>query len=60
MIPLGILVTFLGLVISILSLAATSSVGGRLFLVLLGLAVSLSGIALLNRTYLKNALWKKG
>jgi len=44
MILVGILVTFLGFVISVLSLAATSSVGGRLVMVLAGLAVSLFGI----------------
>ena len=45
MILVGILLTFLGFIISVLSLAATSSVGGRLAMVLLGLAVSLFGIA---------------
>jgi hypothetical protein len=36
-------------------------VSGRLVLVLLGLAVSLFGIiGLLNKHYLKNAIWKKG
>jgi cytochrome c biogenesis protein CcdA len=61
MILVGILVTFLGFVISVLSLATTSSVGGRLIIVLLGLAVSLFGIlGVLNPAYLKNAIWKKG
>ena len=60
MILVGILLTFLGFIISVLSLAATSSVGGRLAMVLLGLAVSLFGIAVLNKAYLKNAIWKKG
>jgi hypothetical protein len=60
MILIGILVTFLGFVISIFSLAL-SSVGARLVVVLLGLAVSLYGIiGVLNKAYLKNAIWKKG
>jgi hypothetical protein len=61
MILIGILVTLLGFVISVLSLTLTSSVGGRLVLVVLGLAVSLFGIiGVLNKYYLKNAIWKKG
>ena len=61
LILVGLLVTLLGFLISVLSLTLTSSVGGRLVLVLLGLAVSVFGImGLLNRHYLKNAHWKKG
>jgi hypothetical protein len=61
MILVGILLTLLGFIISLLSLAVTSSVGGRLAMVLVGLAVSLFGIlGVLNRAYLKNAIWKKG
>ncbi len=61
LILIGLLVTLLGFLISVLSLTLTSSVGGRLVLVLLGLAVSLFGIiGLLNKHYLKNAIWKKG
>jgi hypothetical protein len=61
MILVGLLLTFFGFVISLLSLAATSSVGGRLAMVLLGLAVSVYGIlGVLNKAYLKNAMWKKG
>jgi hypothetical protein len=61
MILVGILLTLLGFVISVLSLGVTSSVGGRLAMVLLGLAVSLFGImGVLNKAYLKNAIWKKG
>ncbi len=57
---LGILVTFLGFVISLLSLSMTSSVNGRLIMVLIGIAVSLVGIiGLLNPAYLKNAIWRK-
>ena len=61
MISIGLLVTLFGFVISVLSLTLTSSVGGRLVIVLLGIAVSLFGImGLLNKHYLKNAIWKKG
>ena len=60
MILIGILVTLSGFVISLLSLALTSN-AARLGLVLLGLAISLYGIiGVLNRAYLKNAIWKKG
>ncbi len=61
MILVGLFLTFLGFVISVLGLAVTSSVGGRLALVLAGLTVSLFGIlGVLNKAYLKNAIWKKG
>ena len=61
MILVGILLTLLGFVISVLSLGVTSSVGGRLAMVLVGLAVSLFGImGVLNKACLKNAIWKKG
>ncbi len=61
MIFVGLLLTFLGFVLSVLSLAVTSSVGGRLAMVLAGIAMSLFGIlGLLNKAYLKNAVWKKG
>ena len=57
---LGIVVTFLGFVISLLSLSMMSSVSGRLVMVLAGLAVSLIGIiGLLNPAYMKNANWRK-
>jgi len=57
---LGILVTFLGFVISFLSLTVASSVNGRLIMVLAGLAVSLAGIiGVLNPAYMKNANWRK-
>lgn len=61
MILVGILVTFFGFVISVLSLAATASTGGRLVMVVAGLAVSVFGIiGVLNPAYQKNAVWKKG
>jgi len=60
MILVGILVTLSGFVISVLSLALNSNTA-RLAVVLFGLSVSLFGIiGVLNRAYLKNAIWKKG
>jgi hypothetical protein len=60
MIFIGILVALLGFGISFLSLAL-HSIGGRLALALFGIAVSLFGIlGVLNKAYLKNALWKRG
>ena len=57
----GIVVTFLGFVISVLSLTLSSGVGGRLVITLIGISVSLFGIlGLLNRAFLKQAIWKKG
>lgn len=56
----GVVVTFLGFLIAVFSLSITSSVNGRLIIVLIGLAVSLGGIfGLLNAAYLKNAIWRK-
>jgi hypothetical protein len=60
MIFVGILITLSGFVISVLSLALNST-AARLAVVVLGIAVSLFGImGVLNRAYLKNAIWKKG
>ena len=56
----GVLITLLGFIISVLSLTMSSSVGGRMTIVLIGMAVSLIGIiGVLNRAYLKNAIWRK-
>ena len=60
-IAISLLVTFLGFVIAFLSLGLTSSVGGRLALVVVGIAVCLFGMmGMLNKQYMKNAIWKKG
>jgi len=60
MVFVGILITFLGFLISVMSLSMTSSVNGRMVMVLVGLAVSLTGIiGVINRAYLKNAVWRK-
>ena len=56
----GVLITVLGFVISLLSLAMTSSVGGRMVLVLIGIALSLIGIIrVINGAFLKNAVWRR-
>lgn len=60
MVLAGILITLLGWVIAVMSVSLTSSVGGRLVTVLIGLAVSLIGIiGVINRAFLKNAIWRK-
>jgi hypothetical protein len=56
----GVTITFLGFLISVMSLGMTSSLGGRMVMVLIGLAVSLVGIiGVINRAFLKNAVWRK-
>ena len=56
----GIVATFAGFLISTLSLTLSSSVGGRMVIVLIGMIVSLFGIiGLINKAYLKDAIWKK-
>jgi hypothetical protein len=60
MIYAGILITLLGFAISVLSLGMASSVGARMVIVLIGLAISLFGImGVINRAYLNNAIWRK-
>jgi len=56
----GIVITLLGFLLSVLSLGFVSSVGGRMTMVLIGLAVSLFGImGVINRANLKNAIWRR-
>ncbi|MEO7652560.1 MAG: hypothetical protein ABIZ80_19020 [Bryobacteraceae bacterium] len=60
MIAIGLLVTLLGFVLSLMSLGMTSSVNGRLMMVLAGIAVSFFGIiGMINPAYLKKAIWRK-
>ena len=60
MILAGLVITLLGFLISVLSLSMASSASGRLVIVLVGLAVSLIGIiGVINRAYMKNAIWRK-
>lgn len=56
----GLVVTFAGFLLAALSVGITSSNGGRLGLVLVGIVMSLFGImGLINPAYQKNAAWKK-
>lgn len=60
MILAGVAITLVGFLIAVASVGATGSTGVRLIMVLVGIAVSLTGIiGVLNRAYLKNALWKR-
>ena len=56
----GLIVTILGFLVAVASLGITSSVGGRMGLVLAGIAISLVGIiGVLNRSFLSKAMWRK-
>jgi hypothetical protein len=60
MIIAGVVITFLGFLISVASVGVMSNVSGRLVMVLVGIAVSLTGIiGVLNRAYLSKAIWRK-
>lgn len=60
MIFTGLAVVLLGFLISLASLGIASGTGVRLALVLVGIAVSLTGIiGVLNRAYLSKAIWRK-
>ena len=60
MVFIGLAVSVFGFLISLLSLGMASATGVRLAMVLLGIAVSLTGIlGLVNRAYLKKAIWRK-
>ena len=60
MVFVGIALTFFGFLVAASSVGIMSSTGGRLIVVLIGIAISLTGIiGVLNPAYLKNAIWKK-
>lgn len=60
MVLIGLAITLLGFFVAVFSLGITTSVSGRLVVVMIGLAMSLFGIiGVLNRAYLKNAIWKR-
>ena len=60
MVIAGIVITLLGFLISVFSVSMSSSTTARLVIVLVGIAVSLVGIiGVLNRAYMKNAIWRK-
>lgn len=57
---LGLALALLGFVISLFSLGVTSDVSVRMAMVLVGIAISLAGIiGVINRAYMKNAIWRK-
>ncbi|MBL0161815.1 MAG: hypothetical protein IPP47_32850 [Bryobacterales bacterium] len=59
-VAIGLVITFLGFLLSLFSLSLTTSVGTRMAMVLAGIALSLIGIVgVVNRAYLKNAIWKR-
>ena len=56
----GIIVTFAGFLLAASSVGLMVGTGGRLILVLVGIAISLFGImGLINPAYQKNAVWKR-
>src|SRR5262245_49752467 len=56
----GLVVTFAGFLVAASSVGVMSSAGGRLVMVLVGIAISLFGIiGVLNPCYQKDAIWKK-
>ena len=60
MIVAGIVVTLLGFLVAVASLGITSSVGGRMAIVLAGLAICLVGIiGVLNRAFVSKAIWRR-
>jgi len=60
MIIVGVVVTLLGFLVAIASLGITSSVPGRMVLVLAGLAICLVGIiGVLNRHFMGKAIWRR-
>ena len=60
MLIVGIVVTLLGFLLSVMSVAIASGVGARLIIVLAGIGLSLVGIiGVLNPYYLKKAIWRR-
>jgi len=56
----GLIITFVGFLLAATSVGITSSTGGRMGLVLVGIVMSLVGIlGVINPAYQKNAVWKK-
>jgi hypothetical protein len=56
----GVVVTFVGFLIAATSVGLMSATGGRLVMVLVGIAVSLFGImGLINPAYQKDVVWKR-
>jgi hypothetical protein len=56
----GLVITLLGFLISVASLAMASDTTVRLVIVIVGMAVSLFGIiGVINRAYLAKAIWRR-
>jgi len=56
----GLVITFVGFLVAASSVGIMGSTGGRLIMVLVGIAVSLFGImGVINPAYQKDAIWKK-
>lgn len=60
MVIAGLIVTFLGFLLSLFSLTISSDATTRLAIVVVGIAVSLGGIiGMINPAYLAKAIWRK-
>ncbi len=56
----GILLALAGWLLPIIGLSMTASNGARIFLCILGLAISFVGIiGVLNKAHIKEAVWKQ-
>ena len=56
----GLVITIVGFLIAVLSVGMTTNNSMRLIIVLVGIAVSLTGIlGVLNRACLSKAIWRK-
>jgi hypothetical protein len=57
---IGLLLAVCGWLLPVVSLTLTSSLAVRFIFALIGIALCLTGIlGFLNRTYVKEAIWKK-
>jgi predicted phage tail protein len=57
---LGILLAVAGWLLPVIGLTLTSSTGVRMFLCILGIAITLTGIlSVLNKAHQKEAVWKR-
>ncbi len=55
----GVVLAFVGWLIPVIALNYTQSMGARLFLAIVGIAISLVGIlCVLNSAHQKNVIWK--
>lgn len=56
----GLALALIGFLIAASSVGFMAGTGGRLVMVLVGIAISLAGImGPLNQAYLKNAIWRR-